>query len=307
MRISETALRKELYMYRWARDKKALFFFAFPGLFLYTVFVVFPLIPEIIISFQDHNGVISKGFVGLKNYVEIFTNQRFWTANKNVILIALSTLFIGLPISLALAIIIDMQNGIVRRIFKTICFIPAVLSVTIISQLWIAIYNPQWGLLNGILKRMGLDRLTTAWLSNESTALICVMIVFMWQYLGFNMVLFYAGIKAIPKVYYEAALIDGAGPIKASLKITFPLLQDVLKYVLTISLLGSIGMYLHVQMLTNGGPGDVTTTVVLFMYNTAFRGGDFGEGCAIAIIYIMECVFISCLINKFVAKEAIEF
>ena len=86
-------------MYRWARDKKVLFFFAFPGLFLYTVLVVFPLIPEIIIIFQEHNGVISKGFVGLKNYVEIFTNQRFWIANKNVILIALSTLFIGLPIS----------------------------------------------------------------------------------------------------------------------------------------------------------------------------------------------------------------
>lgn len=294
-------------MYRWAHKKKTILFFAFPGLFLYTCFVVFPLIPEIFISFQKNNGVMSQGWVGFKNYINIFTDSRFWISNKNMLIISILELIIGLPSSLILALVIDRQNGVIRRTFKTIAFIPSVLSVTIIAQLWLAIYNPQWGLLNSVLNAIGLENLKHAWLSDKGTALICIVVVFLWQYLGFNMVLFYAGLKAIPKVYYEAALIDGATEVQAAMKITLPLLQDVLKYVLTISLLGSIGMYLHVQMLTNGGPGDATYTTVFYMYKAAFTSGNFGEGCAVAVVYVAFCVTVSALINRFVAREQIEF
>lgn len=289
------------------RNKKAMLFFALPGLLLYTVFVVFPLIPEMLISFQKHNGIASSGFVGWKNYIDVLTMPRFWTANKNVLILLLITLFIGLPISFILAVIMDFQKGIFKKIFKTVCFIPAVLSVTIISQLWIAIYNPQWGLLNKCLELLHISHQMRAWLADEKTAIFCIAVVFTWQYIGFNMILFYAGLKAIPKTYFEAALIDGAGYVKSTIKVTLPLMQDIMKYVLTISLLGCIGMYLHVQMLTNGGPGDASMTTVFLMYNTAFDSGDFGHGCAIAILYILECILVSVVLNKAVAREKIEF
>lgn len=289
------------------KNKKAMLLFALPGLLLYTLFVVFPLIPEFIISFQKHNGVTSSGFVGLENYKWVLTNPRFWIGNKNILIVMACSTLIGLPISLLLAVLLDFQGRKMRRFFRTVSFIPAVLAVTVISQIWIGIYNPQWGLVNTVLRGLGLESWSRAWLSNEHTALISVAIAFIWQYIGFNMVLFYAGLKSIPKTYYEAALIDGAGPIRSTLKITIPLLQDIIKYVLVISVLGCMGLYVHIKMMTNGGPGDASMSVIYLLFNTSFKDLEFGRGSAIAILFLMECVAVAGVINRFVAREKIEF
>ncbi|MBA4347630.1 MAG: sugar ABC transporter permease [Clostridiales bacterium] len=289
------------------KNKKAMLLFALPGLLLYTTFVIFPLIPELLISFQKHNGISSSGYVGFENFKWVLTNPRFWIGNKNILIVMAFSTFVGLPISLILAIMLDFQGKKVRRFFRTASFIPAVLAVTVISQIWIGIYNPQWGLVNTVLRGLGLENWSHAWLTNQDTALICVAIVFVWQYVGFNMVLFYAGLKSIPKTYYEAALIDGAGPIRSTIKITIPLLQDIIKYVLIISVLGCMGLFVHVKMLTSGGPGDASMTVIYLLFNTSFKDMEFGRGSAIAILFLAECVLVAGLINRFVAREKIEF
>ena len=194
-----------------------------------------------------------------------------------------------------------------RRFFKASSVFPAVLSVTVIAQMWIAIYEPQWGLINSILNAVGMDNLALAWLSDERTVVICITIAFLWQYIGLNALLFYTGIKAIPTTYYEAAVIDGAGFIKTSLKITIPLLQDVTKYVLIISVLGSMSQFAHVRIMTAGGPGDSSRTVIYQLFYKAFSASDFGQGCAIAIIFIVQCLILTFIINRFVAREKIEF
>ena len=181
------------------------------------------------------------------------------------------------------------------------------MAVTIIAQIWIAIYNPQWGLVNSFLRAVGLDDLARSWLTDESTAMTSVAITFIWQYIGFNMVLFYAGLKSIPRTYFEAALIDGAGPVRSTWYITIPLLQDIIKYVLIISVLGCMGLYVHVKMMTSGGPGDATMTVIYLLFNTAFKDMEFGRGCAVAMLFLGECVVVSAVINRFVAREKIEF
>jgi multiple sugar transport system permease protein/raffinose/stachyose/melibiose transport system permease protein len=288
-------------------SKLAIFVFAFPTLLLFTVFVVYPIFPEIAISFQNNDGFKNMGYVGFDNYVSVLTSATFWKSNMNtLIMVAISTL-IGLPISLLLALLADRQSEGVRRFFKFGSVFPAVLSVTVIGQMWVAIYNPQWGLINSILRFIGLDGLAMEWLSDKRTVVIAITVAFLWQYIGLNSLLFYTGIKSIPKTYYEAATIDGASFLKTSIKITIPLLQDVTKYLLTISILGCMSQFAHVRVMTAGGPGDASRSVIYELYYRAFSASDYGQGCAIAVVFILECLVFTFIINKFVAREKVEF
>jgi len=288
-------------------NKVAIFIFAFPTLLLFTAFVIYPIFPELIISFQENDGFKNMGYVGFKNYLNVLRDEVFWQSNLNTFIIVLISTLIGLPISLALALIMDIQSDSVRRFFKFSSVFPAVLSVTVIAQMWVAIYEPQWGLLNGILRAVRLDNLALAWLSDERTVVLAITVAFLWQYIGLNALLFYTGIKAIPKTYFEAALIDGAGFIRTSIKVTIPLLRETVKYLLTISILGCMSQFAHVRIMTAGGPGSSSRTVIYHLYYKAFSASDFGQGCAIAIIFIIECLILTFIINRYVAREKIEF
>ncbi|MDF2985510.1 MAG: binding-protein-dependent transport system inner rane component [Eubacterium sp.] len=294
-------------MNKFYGNKLAIFIFAFPALLLFTAFVIYPLFPEIVISFQKNDGFKSLGYVGFDNYLNVLKDATFWKSNLNTFIMVLVSTCVGLPISLLLALIMDRQGERVRRFFKASSVFPAILSVTVIAQMWIAIYEPQWGLINSILRTVGLDGLTLEWLSDERTVVIAITAAFLWQYIGLNALLFYTGIKAIPNTYYEAAVIDGAGFLKTSVKITIPLLQDVNKYVLVLSVLGCMSQFAHVRIMTGGGPGDVSRTVIYQLFYKAFSASDFGQGCAIAIIFVLECLVLTLFINKFVAREKIEF
>jgi ABC-type sugar transport system permease subunit len=197
-------------MNKFYSNKLAIFIFAFPALILFTAFVVYPIFPEILISFQSNDGFTNSGYVGLQNFISVLTSDSFWTANRNTLLVVFMSTFIALPFSLLLALIMDQLNDSVRRFFKASSVFPAVLSVTVIAQMWVAIYEPQWGLVNSILRGVGLGGFAKEWLSDGKTVMISITIAFLWQYIGLNSLLFYTGIKSIPKTYYEAAIIDGA-------------------------------------------------------------------------------------------------
>ena len=201
----------------------------------------------------------------------------------------------------------DRLSDPMRRFFKASSVFTAVLWVPVIAQMWIAIYEPMWGLLNSILRAVNLDKFALAWLSDSRTVVLAITAAFLWQYIGLNALLFYTGIKAIPKTYNEAALIDGAVFLELSIKITIPLLQDVTKYLLVLSILGSMSQFSHVRIMTGGGPGDISRTVIYQLYYKAFSASDFGQGCAIAILFVIECLILTFIINKFVAREKIEF
>ncbi|GAA0247246.1 sugar ABC transporter permease [Faecalicatena contorta] len=289
------------------KSKKAVFIFAAPALLIFTVFVVYPLIPELFISFQKHDGFQSHGFVGLQNYIDVLKSSSFQRANLNTFIIVLLSIFVALPVSLMFALVIDRQTARVRNFFKFTSVFPAILSVTVISQMWIAIYEPQWGLMNTLLRNIGASWAVRSWLSEKGLVIICIAFTFLWQYIGLNCLLFYAGIKSIPRNYYEAAQMDGAGFWKASLTITIPLLKDVIKYVFTISTLGSMGMFAYVRVMTSGGPGDLSRTAMYQMYYLAFSTSEFGKGSAIAILFIIECLVVTLIINKIFKDERVEY
>lgn len=284
-----------------------IFFFVFPALLLFCTFVVYPLIPELITSFQKSDGFTTQGFVGLKNYVSVITSKNFWLAHKNTYLVALLSLLVALPISMLFALLMDATSPRVRNFFKFFSVFPAILSHTVIGRLWIAIYQADWGIINSFLRSVGLESLTRAWLGEEATVMFAIAVAFLWQYLGLNALLFYSGIKVIPKTYFEAAEIDGGGFFYNCIHITIPLLQDMVKYVVLTSTLGSLGMFSYVTVMTAGGPGYASRTVTYEIYQLAFGKSDFGAACALSVIFLIQCVLISIVINKCIAKEAIEY
>ena len=294
-------------MKKFYSNKLALFVFSAPALLLFTIFVIYPIIPEIMISLQKHNGIQSLRYVGFENYIKVFQSKDFWHALKNTFLLVAYNLLIGLPISLILALMLDHMTSGIRRFFKTASFLPAVLSVTVIAQMWIAIYQPRWGVINTVLRAVGLDCLAMSWLTNLNTVMPAVGFAFLWQFIGLNMVLFYTGIKSIPKSYYEAALIDGATNFQTNVRIVIPLLRDIIKFLLIISIMGCMRQFEHVNILTAGGPGNASRTIIYELYYVAFTTSEFGKGCALAVVFIAICLLINIIINSTVAREKIEY
>lgn len=287
--------------------KLAIFIFVTPMLLIYTLFIFFPLLPETIISLQNHNGFKSIGFVGLSNYIQILKGPGFWHANYNNLIMLCLSLLLGLPTSVAIGVLLNQQTTHLRRFIKTSGFIPSILSVTIICQMWRAIYQPDWGLTNRIFRFLGLINSNIDIVANDRLAIFTAAVPFLWQFLGFNAIIIYAGIKTIPETYYEAAYIDGANFFWTTMKITIPMLQEIIKYLLIISSLGCFAQYAHVMLITNGGPGDISRTIVFLLTVTAFGNSEFGKGSAVAVLFILECLILIMLINRFVAREKLQY
>lgn len=294
-------------MNRKRSNRLAIFVFAFPALLVYTAFVVYPLIPTILISFQENDGFLSRGFVGFANYRDAIFTKQFLQASLNTFKTVFISTFVALPLSLLVAIVLDRQADWMKRFFKIASLVPYILSVTVIAQLWMVIYQPQWGLLDTILRTLGLQALSKDWLGNESTSFNSLIVTYLWQYFGFTTLLFYSGIKSIPKTFYEAALIDGATFFQTIVKITVPLLQEIIKFVLNISIINCMGMFAIVKIMTNGGPGYSSRSLVYQLYYVSFNIQDFGQGCAIAIVFILECILLTYLINRTIAREKLEY
>ena len=288
-------------------NKEAIYVFVLPGLILFSAFAVYPIIPEIFISFQNHNGFMASGWVGIKNYLQVLRSEPFWVANLNTFMVVFLSIFIALPVSLFFAILLTKHTEKMKTFIKFSTVFPAVLSVTVICQMWVAMLEPQWGLVNSVLRELGLEMVATDWLTNKNTAMLSVSFAFLWQYLGLNMLLLYAGIKAIPKQFFEAAQLDGLGFWKTNWYITIPLLKDIIKYVVIISTMGSMAMFAHSRVMTNGGPGFKSRTVMYQMYYVSFSTSEFGVGCAVAILFIIECLLLTTIINKLFSDEIIEY
>lgn len=289
-------------------SKRAQIIFILPGFILFTLFVIYSIIPCFIMSLQDHNGAAAMGWVGISNYVKALTSPAFWEAHKNTYMLTGMELVIGIPVSLLLALMLDRAGKVAKSIYRFAALFPVALSVTVVGKFFVlGIFDTRVGLLNTILNGLGLENLTRSWLTNPETVMVCVAVAYIWQFLGMNSLLFYTGIRTIPGEFYEAALIDGAGFLKASLHITLPLLQDVFKYVLIGATIGTLGMYSQIAVMTKGGPGRASRTVIYEMYYQAFETSRFGYGCAIALLFLLECLFWAFIINKYVAREPIEY
>jgi raffinose/stachyose/melibiose transport system permease protein len=282
--------------------KRYIAIFVMPALLLFLCFVVAPLVVTGIYSLFEYDGIGTMKFLGLSNYIELFTKDRYFPkALTNSLVLAGASIFIQIPISLLLAII--LARGIKgEKAFRTIYFVPVVISSMVIGQLWMKIFNSQYGLLNIIIGFFTGEKFEYSWLSTPSTAFIATVIPAVWQYIGYHMLIFYAGIKSIPTDYYEAAKIDGASNGQVSLKITLPLLTPVIKTCLLFALTGSFRAFDLIYVMTGGGPNHASEVPGTLMYSSLFRRGLYGYGSAQAFFIVIECLVFSYVISRLFKK-----
>lgn len=259
--------------------------FLAPALILFGVFVVFPMIKAFQLSFFDWDGLSEqKAFVGLSNYVYIFTKDPvFWRAVRNTLVWVILSLII--PTSLGLAIAMAMNQQLAgRNVFRTIFYLPAVLAAIAVATMWRWIYNPNFGVVNYVLKAAGLGGLKQAWLGDPNLALFSIFIASVWVVTGLNMVLFLAGLQNVPKEITEAAKVDGAGHWQVFRNVTVPALQPTLVVVLSLTIINSLKVFDLVIGMTGGGPAQSTQVLALWSYMQSFSNHNFGVGNAIAMV-----------------------
>ena len=274
-------------------NKKYIFLMCAPALFLLAAFVIYPIINIVIMSFQKTNGLTPAKFIGIENFIQIFQDEAFLKANVASLGLCILAVIFNAILAIVVSILLCTFGKRTQKILRTAFVIPLVLSISVISQLWLTIYHADWGLLNHFLDFIGLGFFQNEWLINPKTAMICIAVVGMWWMFGMDLLMAYSGIKAIPESYFEAAQLDGAGFFNTVRYITLPLLRDVAKTCVTISAIGGLFTFPQVYIMTGGGPGDLTQTVMMYMYKQAFSNQRYGMASAVGIIVILEtCVIL---------------
>lgn len=291
-------------MNRVYKNKMAIILFLLPALILFVGIVIVPIIMSSYYSLHDWNGLTEMKFIGLDNYIELFTNEAigFPQALLNAVYYALLSVFIQLPFSLLLALLLAKgRRG--SRFFLSVYFIPVLMSTVVIGQLWLKIYNPDYGILNVALNSLGLESMAHVWLGDRNVALISVFIPTMWQYTGYHMLLMYAGIQSVPPEIKEAALIDGASEWQINRRIVIPMIKPVLKVCVIISVTGSLKVFDLIYILTNGGPAHATEVPSTLMVSMLFLRNRYGFGSAIAVLLIFLCFIMAIVVRKSFKSE----
>jgi raffinose/stachyose/melibiose transport system permease protein len=283
--------------------KLNIFLFLLPALILFLGVLIAPIAMSGYYSLTEWNGLGTPEFIGFQNYVELFTSKsiNIMRALKNVMLLALLSVCIQLPFALLLALKLS-QHVKGERWYLAIYFMPVLISSVVIGQLWIKIYNPEYGVLNTLLRSLGLDSWTRIWLGDKNVAMGACLVPILWQYVGYHMLLMYAGIKGMPPELNEAAMLDGCTPGQVSRYITIPYIRPILRVSVIFAVTGSLKSFDMIYVLTNGGPNHATEVPSTLMINLLFLRNRYGMGSTIAVMLIVLCFVFALLIN-FAFKE----
>lgn len=253
-----------------------------PNLLGFLIFTLWPVFVSLYLSLCSYDILTPAEFIGLENYRNLFADETFRQVFNNTILFTIGTVPTGIIMSLFLAVALDQPiKGI--RFFRVSYFMPVISSMVAVAVVWQWLYNPEFGLLNYFLSLLGVKG--PNWLTSEGTALTSIMIVAVWKGLGYNMLLFLAGLQNISNGYYEAAEIDGARWWDKFINITVPLLTPTTFFVTVMALINSFQVFDLVMLMTEGGPGRATSVIVHYLYQNAFQF--FKMGYASAIAYVL--------------------
>ncbi|MEV1000532.1 sugar ABC transporter permease [Nonomuraea sp. NPDC050202] len=267
--------------------------FLAPAVALVGIFTITPFAQAILLSFQSWDGVSpDTPWVGLDNYDFVASDPIFWASMRNVLFFGVVGFVVGNGVALGMALAVNsVTRG--RTFFRTVFYLPGVLSVVVVGLLFSFILAPGSGVLNRLLGLTGLDALQQNWLGDPAVALPAVAAVFVWFHWGFGFLLFLAGLQDVPKELYEAAELDGANRWSKFRYITWPQLAPVTSIVSLLTLLAALQIFGTVQVLTNGGPGHHTMVPTLAIYNEAFVNWRYGSAAAMSVIFGGALVLLS--------------
>ncbi|MCG7384668.1 sugar ABC transporter permease [Paenibacillus sp. ACRRY] len=287
---------------KWSYKSK-IGIFILPAFIVYTVIVIYPILQTLYRSLFDWDGIGSGTYIGFENYTRLYEDPLFMISLKNGLIFAGLILVYQLTMGTILSLIMISKRKIfAKRLFKTSYFIPVVLSATVVSQLWLFLYNTDRGVVNKLFEMLNINY-TQNWLGDTTLAIFAIAFVNAWQYMGYQFSLIYTGVKSIPETYYEAALIDGASSFTAHRVVTLPLLADVYKFCIILSITGGLKAFTEMYLMTNGGPADSTFTFSMMMFKSAFILGEYGYGCAISIILVLQCLLFMLIVNRIFARS----
>lgn len=278
------------------RNDKEAYIMILPAYLIFTVFILIPIIMVLYYSLTDFNMYQVPNFLGLENYLNLFHDEEFLGSVKNTLFYTVVTLTVQLSLGLLLAVLLYRKSKAVP-FFRTALYLPHVMSMVCVSMVWLWLYNPNFGLLNNILKMFGFP--PQQWLINPDQAMLCIIVIGIWKNCGYSMVIFLGGLTGIPYSLYEAAELDGAGAFRKFLSITWPMLRPTTFFLLVTGIVNSFAVFEQVNIMTDGGPLNRTTTVVHQIYRRGFLEFKMGYASAMAVLLLIFSMLVTMLVFKF--------
>jgi multiple sugar transport system permease protein len=272
---------------RLRETTRAGWLFLAPALVLIGLFFFLPVLAALVLSFTDYD-IYALGdagnarWVGLDNYLRLLRTPLFWTALQNTFYFALVGGPLSIAASLAAALLVNAKLVRFKGFFRTVYFVPFVTTLVAVAIVWRYLYHPQYGLLNYVLGAFGVPRID--WLGDPTWAMPAIILLAVWKNFGYNMLIFIAGLQAIPEELYEAAHLDGASAWQRFRHVTVPMLGPTLLFVSVITMIGYFQLFAEPYVMTQGGPLRATTSVVLMMYEEGFRWWRMGFAAAVAFV-----------------------
>lgn len=278
-----------------------------PAFLVFTIFAVFPLLQTAYYSFTDWDGIQgAANFVGLGNYLTIFAEPPFYKAILVTFEFTAITLVFQQIIAIFIAMMVRKSN---RRnnLFRTIFYIPSLLTTVAIGLIFSYVFNVNFGVFNHLCAAFGLENLANFdWLGNSRSAIVICAVVAIWQYAGYNMMIYVGQLNSISSEYYESAVIDGATPWKQFSRITLPLLAPAITVNTLVTLIGGLKQFDIPYVLTNGGPGDASQTVTMLLFKDAFYGNKAGYSAAESVILMIIVLLFSILQTRYSTQQEVE-
>lgn len=260
--------------------------FLLPGLVIYTIFMIFPLLLTIYYSFTEWNGVGEKVFIGLENYAGLIENKDYWRTFFNTLQLVVISVVFQMTLGILIAYLLYSKTRWMK-LYRTIYFLPVVIAPVAIGLMFSLFYNSEIGIFNKLLEAAGLGALQTNWLSNVKTLLYAVMAPQVWQYIGLYITIFLGALQSVPEDMIEGAEIDGAGKIQILWKIILPQIKSFVCICLILCVTGSLKSFDHSWIMTKGGPGVRSAYLGVYMYRTSFVNSDFGTGSTVTVTIVL--------------------
>jgi ABC-type sugar transport system permease subunit len=281
---------------RWAGSTGYLYLL--PALLIYAAFFLYPFVRLVELSLFEWNGIAPRVWVGAGNYLKMLDDPLFWRAFNNNLGWTLGAMSVPVIIGLLLAILLVRGPLPGRTLFRTLYFMPQVLSSVVVAVIWSWIYNPTFGALNSFLRAVGLGEWQRGWLGDPGFAMPALFVAWTWVTYGFNMVIFIAALQGIDETYFDAAKVDGATAWQQFWYVLLPFLRGPLATVTLLSMIWSFQVFDLVYILTRGGPANVTLVLPMYLFQSAFEFEKVGYGSAISVALGVIVVLLSLVFLK---------
>ncbi len=284
-------------------DARSAYALITPGVLIMVFAVVAPILLSVSYSLTAWSGFGPKTFIGFENYRRLLlADGTFWRSLGNAGLLLLVTVFVQNPIAFLLAGVLIRLNEKVSRFLRTVYFVPAIMTVVVVTKLWTNLMNPYFGLINKVFAAVGYDSLAEiTWLGNPATALGAVIFIIVWHGFGWALLFYYSGLTTVPKELEEAAIVDGANRRQIYARVVIPYMLPVIEAVIIIDITSCLKQMEIVLLSTQGGPGDLTEFVAHYLYRQAFTASRFGYGNAISIVFVLVALLVTFLAQRYLS------